>query len=82
LEEIGDKYANRQACKRDLLMRGTDEHHYIEHNRACLVYGTRDFWQPNGRENVTKGRRQVYGTRDFWQPNGPDSQSASALLVP
>jgi len=60
LEEIGDKYANRQACKRDLLMRGTDEHHYIEHNRACLVYGT----------------------RDFWQPNGPDSQSASALLVP
>jgi hypothetical protein len=23
LEEIGDKYANQQACERDLLMRGT-----------------------------------------------------------
>jgi len=43
LEEIGDKYANRQACERDLLMRGPDEHHYGEHNRSRLVCGSLDF---------------------------------------
>jgi hypothetical protein len=51
LEEIGDKYANQQACERDLLMRGTDEHHYGEHNRARLVYGSHDFWLPNGPDS-------------------------------
>jgi len=43
LEEIGDKYANQQACERDLLMRGPDEHHYGEHNRSRLVCGSLDF---------------------------------------
>jgi hypothetical protein len=42
---------NRQACERDLLMRGTDEHHHGEHRSARLVYGSLDFWQPNGPDS-------------------------------
>jgi hypothetical protein len=59
-QKLAKSMLDRQACERDLLMRGPDEHHYGEHNRARLVCGN----------------------LDFWQPNGPDSQCASALLVP
>jgi hypothetical protein len=45
-KKLAKSMLNRQACERDLLVRGPDEHHYGEHNRARLVYGTLDFWYP------------------------------------
>jgi hypothetical protein len=47
-KKLAKSMQNRQACERDLLMRGTDEHYYGENNRARLVNGSLDFGQPNG----------------------------------